>query len=322
VTPTSIRECAEAISLALADPGFTRLAETLARRMTAERIAGFLHQVTETPASVRPLRSLKSDLVSSGHSIEGGQLERLLLLRAGLEMLPALPSLRVGPDVEALLLDEFTFYAQAPPDKWPAFEAGTATFVAMSKIATGRRFPGGQFDWEVSGIRRSDLIAVSWSRLFPTLAFAGLKMRALKPVFFSHLSWRRPQRSLNEEEANRSYYRMAQAMARQPEIAGFAACSWFRSPATHRVSPHLAWLSRVFVENGGYVVEAGRADPQSGVLHRSRTRRELFEQGKFRPTRGLVMWPRAAMLAWAAAHPELGRIPSGAPAAPVQEGEG
>jgi hypothetical protein len=98
---------------------------------------------------------------------------------------------------------------------------------------------------------------------------------------------------------------MAQALEMQPEVLGFAACSWFRSPATHRVSPHLAWVSTVFVENGGLVAEAGRDDPDSGVLARSATRRALYEAGTFTPTRGLVMWPRASMIAWARRHPEL-----------------
>jgi hypothetical protein len=130
-------------------------------------------------------------------------------------------------------------------------------------------------------------------------------MRGLKPVFFSHLNPRRANASLREDEALRSYFRMAEAMRQQPEIVGFAACSWFRSPDTHAVSPHLAWLSNVFLANGGLVVRAGRADPDCGVLYGSATRRALFTAGKFVPTEGLVLWPRRAMLAWAHAHPEL-----------------
>jgi hypothetical protein len=138
-----------------------------------------------------------------------------------------------------------------------------------------------------------------------TLSFVLLRMKGFGPVFFSHLNWRRPEVALSELEANRSYYRMAKALELQPHIKGFGACSWFRSPGTHRVSPHLTWLSRVFLENGGLVVEAGPDDPNGGVLYRSTTRRRLFEHGEFRPTKGLAMWPREAMIAWAAAHPEL-----------------
>jgi hypothetical protein len=294
----------------LRHPDFQRVSAALSTRGVPESDAAtLLRGVREAPESVATICTLKSEVEQAGCAVAGALVERFLLVRAACDLLPSINRLRVGPGVEKAIRAEFRFYAHPPEESWRTFEAGTATFVAMSKIATGRRFPAGQFDWEVSGISRSDLVAVSWPSMPATLAFAALKMRALRPVFFSHLGVRRRNRSLVEDDANRSYYQMAHAMRLQPEIVGFAACSWFRSPETHRVSPHLAWLSRVFVENGGYVVEAGLADPNCGVLARSRTRRELFDQGKFRPTRGLVMWPRAAMLAWADAHPELGEEP-------------
>jgi hypothetical protein len=132
-------------------------------------------------------------------------------------------------------------------------------------------------------------------------------MRGLGPVFFSHLNARRKNRSLLEEEANVSYYQMARSLELQPAVKGFAASSWFRSPDTHRVSPRLAWLSRVFLENGGLVATAGAVAPDCGVLYRSLTRQRLYESGQFKPTRGLVIWPRNEMIAWANAHPEYGK---------------
>ena len=262
--------------------------------------------VSETPAAHEPLKRLKdatrsADIVDSTRSFE-----RFLLLTAAIDSLPRLPLVPVSDDVKALFCDEFRFYASHPGEHAHRFEIGSSSLAAMCKTASLRRFPGGQFDWEVGGIRRSDIARVSPARLVQTVTFAAFRMRGLQPVFFSHLNWRRSNRSLLEAEANRSYYRMAQAMRLQPAIRGFGACSWFRSPGVHRVSPNLAWLSRVMLENGGWVVEAGRDSPDSGVLHRSRTRRELYEAGTFKPTKGLVMWPRDAMIAWADAHPEFG----------------
>ena len=98
---------------------------------------------------------------------------------------------------------------------------------------------------------------------------------------------------------------MACSMELQPDIKGLVASSWFRSPDTHRVSPHLAWVNTVVVENGGFAAVRGKADPNCGVFVRSQTRRQLYERGEFTPTIGLVLWPRKAMLRWAAAHPEL-----------------
>ena len=271
-------------------------------RAHAVRLVG---AVTENPSTVTPLSAIKTSLAQEQIVGNRAALERLLLVYAALDALPKLPALPVGEDVKRLFCEEFRFFALEPGDSVTSFEAGTASFTAMCKTATLRRFRAGQFDWEVSTVSRSYVLRVAPRELPSVIAFVLFRMRGLGPVFFSHLGARRKSHSLVEEEANRSYYRMATAMEQQPEIKGFAACSWFRSPATHRVSPHLSWLSRVFEENGGLVVESGYADPHSGVLSRSVTRKRLYESGEFRPTRGLVLWPRDAMIAWATSHPEF-----------------
>lgn len=295
---TTTEFCAQA----LLQPGLRPSYELLhAKGYGPSQLRELVAGVSENPSSVEPLEKLQRETDTEGT----GAFQRVVLLNAAIASIQVLPHLPVSDDVKAHFCDEFRFFASMPGEHASRFEIGSASFAGMCKTATLRRFPAGQFDWEVGGISRSDIAAVSFTRLLPTIFFATFRMRGLFPVFFSHLSWRRPNRSLDELEANRSYYRMAQAMKLQPAIKGFAACSWFRSPGVHRVSPHLAWLSTVVLENGGFVVEAGEDTPDSGVLHRSRKRKELYEARKFRPTKGLVMWPRDAMVAWAAAHPEL-----------------
>jgi len=94
-------------------------------------------------------------------------------------------------------------------------------------------------------------------------------------------------------------------MELQPAVRGFITCAWFHSPDTYTVSPHLAWLNQVFLENGALVATVGPDDPASGVLDRSPERRQAYENGTFKPTLGLIVWPREEMIAWAARHPEL-----------------
>ncbi len=205
--------------------------------------------------------------------------------------------------VKARICEQLQSVCQADASPLERYRIGSAGFERLWTIALLRRFPAGLFEWEVSGISRSDCLHASfldWPRVG---AFIAFQMRGFKPVFFSHLS--RVGVALTEIEAKRSYYRMAMAMQQQPEILGFAACAWFRAPATHRVSPHLAWLSEVFQNNSGLVVDAGPDGPKSGALYRSDTRRALYESGQWVPRRGLVMWPRAAMLGWASRNPEL-----------------
>jgi hypothetical protein len=291
----------------------TRLAapemRAVSERLSAiTRTTGFWQltsHVAESEGSQEQTRLLKSRLVQDGGLADDGAFERCLLVDAAAHACSLLPTLPVTARVKQFFCAEFNYVATADSTAFGKMQVGSPRFAGIAKTTTLRRFPAGQFDWEVSAIPRSALLRVSPAHIASTAAFVVWRMRGLGPVFFSHLNPRRPNRSLLEVEANRSYYQMARTMELQPKIRGFAAHSWFRSPATHAVSPHLAWLSRVFLENGGCVVEAGPEPSDAGVLYRSETRRRLFESGKFHPTRGLVLWPRRAMIAWAAAHPEF-----------------
>jgi hypothetical protein len=275
----------------LAAPDLHHLTERLSAITGTTGFWQLTSHIQELEGSQDRVRFLKTRLAEDGDLSDDGAFERCLLLDAAAHACSLLPTLPVTARVKEC------FCAELP--------VGSARFTGLAKTVTLRRFPAGQFDWEVSGIPRSALLRVNPARLPGIAAFVVWRMRGLGPVFFSHLNPRRPSRSLSEMEANRSYYQMARTMEMQPQVRGFAAWSWFRSPATHAVSPHLAWLSQVFLENGGRVVEAGPEPPDGGVLYRSETRRRLYDSGQFRPTKGLVLWPRRAMLDWAAAHPEF-----------------
>lgn len=257
--------------------------------------------VTGKPDSVAPLVRAREQCADAADH----EFERCVVLQAATIGLQALAGAPLPNSVKLRIADEMQGLVSAPASALAHCGLGTAAFERLCRIATLRRFPAGVFEWEVSGIPRSYCIETAiadWPRV---AAFVAWHMKGFGPVFFSHLGARSLGRPLEEGEANRSYYRMAMALQRQPEVLGFGACSWFRAPSTHRVSPRLAWVSKVFQENGGLVVDAGLDGPNSGALYRSATRRALYEAGTWQPRRGLVMWPRDAMLAWAARHPEL-----------------
>jgi hypothetical protein len=296
-----LRETSELCRDRLRDPDLVAVGQRLAAHGVTEPYRSIL--VGITTERQKPVEALKTTLAAAGFG-DGCALERFLLLQAASESLHEVPALRVPSAVKKAFYEEFRFFATADENSFAKFASRRPRFAEMCRMATLQRFPAGQFDWEISSISRKDLLHVQPRVVPQALAFVWRKMRGLGPVFFSHLNARRKNRSLLEEEANRSYWLMAKAMELQPGIKGFAACSWFRSPDTHRVSPHLAWLSRVFEENGGLVVQGGKTDPDCGVLYKSVTRKALYDAGRFTPTVGLVMWPRAAMIQWARSHSE------------------
>jgi hypothetical protein len=303
---SAIEQARQICEEALQQPALIEVAEALkSQGMSSSDGVALTRAVTESSTSLGPIKSLKSSVAQSGLPTEDNSVEQFLLVQSALSSLDKLPDWPVSASVKKLICEEFAFYARPDDAERGKFRADKSTFVAMSKIATLRRFPAGQFDWEVSGLPRSRLFKVNPLELPRVLYHVAAKLKGFSPAFFSHLNARRKNKSLSEEEANKSYYRMAKSLELQSEMKGFVACSWFRSPDTQRVSPHLAWLSKVFLENGGLVTTAGPADPESGIFHRSATRKKLYEAGEFKPTNGLVIWPRAAMLTWAAEHPEF-----------------
>jgi hypothetical protein len=269
------------------------------------RILKLIASMTPAVPSQGEMSALLSQLSAAGYANGDASIERTLLLRSAAAALPNLEALPVFDSVKALYCEEVQSWTRLDDTAKPGFRYGTARFADMCQLASLRRFPAGQFDWVRGGLPLSYLLGVSYRNLPKALYVTIARLRGRSPVFFTHLGYHLPGASLTELEANRSYYRMARSMELQPDIKGLVASSWFRSPDTHRVSPHLAWVNTVVVENGGFVAVRGPAKPDCGVFVRSPTRRRLYERGEFTPTIGLVIWPRRALLNWAETHPEL-----------------
>lgn len=267
---------------------------------------GLVQRATEDPRTVEGIKTLHARLLAEGPETPPGTFERVVLLRAFKRSLDALPAARVSEPVQRLICEEVRYLINPPPAVARRYDVQRNSLVGFCKLATLRRFPAGQLTWEISGIQRSWLLRARPRDLPRVWSHVAMRFRGLRPLFVPHLSATRKDRTaLLERETNRAYYRMATTMALQPEVRGLAAGGWLHSPDTMAVSPHLTSFNRLFMDNGALITTIGPADPDCGVFYRSPERRKLYDEGKFKPTIGLVLWAREDMLAWAAAHPEL-----------------
>lgn len=307
ITSSSVRSVIDdtrrAIGRALSDPPLAEVVAALDRLGLGNECDRLVAAVTVQNGLRESLRAVRAKVASEAFSADA-TFERVVLLRQFDKSLVHVPSLPVSDDVKRLFCDECRCIITPP--KQAGFGRMSASFVAFCELSTFRRFPAGQFHWMVSGLPRSWILKVTGRERLTLLYWIVRKLKGFGPAFVPHLNAYRRNRWLVESEANRSYYRMAQALLLQPHVKGLVASSWLRSPETLRVSPELAWVNKAILENGGLVVTMGPADPEGGVLARSSVRKALYESGQFKPTIGLAVWPRDAMLAWAARHPELG----------------
>jgi hypothetical protein len=261
-------------------------------------VAEALHAVTEAPASTSSLALLVEDAKrEAGLPAASAAVERWLLVHAAAAMLS---STHMPPLGDAVLDRTSADLALLLDDTWATAETLHATgirFREVAKMATGRRFSAGLFHWDVGGVSRSWLLKVPL-RDIPGLARALAKLRGLEPVMCPHLNPYRPPGHLAEPAISDALAAMAETLASRPDLHGFVAASWLRSPDVHRVSPHLAAVNAPIVAAGGFVTTVGAAPPECGVFERSRERARLYQEGRFTPTTGLVIWPRADMLGW------------------------
>lgn len=269
----------------------------------AESVA-MIARVSTAPNSVISIIGLKERLRSEGVAVDACELELELLMRAASVARPKLLNLPVAPDVRQLMVAEFDHLAAVSPALLPQLAAGHDTFVSLCKIVTLRRFVAGQLHWERSGLPRSWIAKALLRGSFRILPLIARELGGLSPIVFAHLAWRRSI-VLREREHLRAYHRIARSIELQPDVRAFVAESWFHSPDTHRVSPHLAWMNTAIVENGGLIAVLGPAHPDSGVFTGGTHRRRLHESGEFTPTTAVAIWPRNAMVDWARRHPEL-----------------
>ncbi len=104
----------------------------------------------------------------------------------------------------------------------------------------------------------------------------------------------------NEDGWIACYRRIAEQF-KLDEVQGITGTSWFFDPKLAAISPRLAYLRNIIVDNGGISINAGSNESSiESATRTSPTRRELYNKGEYLPTAYTLIWPRAAMLEWAA----------------------
>lgn len=285
----------------------------LSRNGVTEQIgAEILRRCARTQKPAPDLVKLtKAAALEGGDVSQPGLIERALLIRESVLALGRLNELPVHESVKYLFCEEFISFAQGstPADRYAyATHASFAMsiFFAMTKTVLLERFPGGQLHWEVSSFRRRWLTRIRAAALPRALSFFAKEARALEPYFVWHIGdMTREVPFLLEREAMKTFYRMAATLEKQPSIRAIMGMSWLHSRETHRVSPHLAFLNRPFIESGGIYLDLGYPKPSSGFLNGYSHRSRLYAAGEYRPTIGAVICSRAQAISWKRAHPEF-----------------
>ena len=303
---TREQEISSAIELSLESPELGVIDDRLrALGIGGAQAPGLLEGVREAGRDPG-ITALKKRLALGDDDVT---LERWLLLQSMKRNLTRVPSLAVPDAVKELIWEEFAFMTTPDAGSLRHFRYHAPRFAAVAGQVLLRRLPAGLFSFEESGVPRRWFLRMPPRDLMPVLRMIATAFGGFDSMLVPHLNARRKSPWLTETAANRSYYLMAQTLEAQPHLRGIAGSSWFRAPAIVEVAPHLAWVNRVFRENGGFITTIGPADENSGVFFNCPQRRAMYDAGTFRPLVGLALWPRDAVLAWKRAHPEFAPRP-------------
>jgi hypothetical protein len=105
----------------------------------------------------------------------------------------------------------------------------------------------------------------------------------------------------NEVGRELCYRRVAEILLRRKHVRGLAGTSWYLDPSLQDISPHLAYLQRNPTRRGAFLLRHGTNPLDIDLATRtSRTRRRLYEAGEYTPVCYSFVWPRNAILSWAA----------------------
>jgi hypothetical protein len=189
-------------------------------------------------------------------------------------------------------------FLQKPDDY---YNPGCKSFALDVMICSLRSIPvGGAWIVEIRSIGRRPFFAGGVKQLFSYLYFIIFKAHGFSPYVTTHTA-ERTLHLFNEHEMNLVYLRIVELMKLNPKIKGFYRRSWFLDPNLEDISPKLGYLRKVPLQNGAKLFAAGSTKQDiKYALAVSRTRRRLYEEGKYLPTGYSYVWPRKEFLLFGA----------------------
>ena len=130
------------------------------------------------------------------------------------------------------------------------------------------------------------------------LSFLAFQVGGLGPLLRIHTDTRNLA-EFNPSGFRDCYGRVAELMRCMPAVRGLVSTGWFFDPAIEEISPRLQYIRRVPLEGGAFVrIDGPDALDAQHALARSPTRRKLYEEGKYKPICGTMVWPRKRLIRW------------------------
>lgn len=180
------------------------------------------------------------------------------------------------------------------------FEPGNELFIKDLGLCRLKLLPCGAEVVDVwAGVPRITLFRGGFGQFLRAALLFGVRLHGFRPVYESHWD-RRFARDFSAAAYDQCYLRIAELLRVNPQIKAMVGASWWFDPQLEQHSPEFLFLRRTPQENGAQLFDMGSdAGAVRDATTFSKKRKTLFEAGKFKPSRYMLVWPRGALLAWA-----------------------
>jgi len=244
------------------------------------------------------------DLLRGAHQRLAGDIERRAFNRAlvahlasGLRFrlddraLPPEVLKRVPPALDRL----HGFLSEAPE----SYGLGDDHFLKDVRFAAGWTFPCGAKVVDLSSRLSLPVSLVAALRCWdPSLAVRALTTERRAP-WFEHHTESRYLDEFSETGMETTYRCVASLLRLHPDVAGLTAYGWLYDPQLAEISPHLSYLRQRPLKRGAISIRGGTSDFDiENSLAKSKTRRRLYEEGRYKPVAYRILWLRRDILRW------------------------
>ena len=192
----------------------------------------------------------------------------------------------IPPSVNELLRADLTAILdeREPAEGWP-YALTRGSFLYRVGLSSGTTLPMGLFFGE----------APTW---LSQRVVADLETVPRGPWLRGHLR-SSTRGELNLESLVGAQQREAEFVAQNPSLVGVCGVTWFFDPVVAEISPHLSYLRDQVFASGGELFAVGTdATTIAHATATSRTRRRLYDEGRYTPQKFLWVWRRAELLRW------------------------
>ncbi|MCB9655462.1 MAG: hypothetical protein H6729_15180 [Deltaproteobacteria bacterium] len=261
--------------------------------------------------------ALANELVALGRDLpvaERAQGLRTLLGRFLDAQEPRIPGLRFPDAVKAFMKKDFQRLRERVEKEPDAYFDLREGHLRMDFCLAGfGRVPVGPVVLESDGLSRSLVYqgpkgavlkqGIDYVRL-------AIESRGNYPYFSSKWAFRGDSRLLFHRrfgpDAQKKMYRLvAECLKTCPEYKGYVGTSWWNDPELHKVTPGLAQLTQLPMDNGGLLFRTFPCrDAFYDAIFGAPKRVEAIREGRYIPRKCALVWPRAALLEWASKNPE------------------